>query len=979
MKKYHVSTGGQKEAIMDCICLCFAEYNEPKGHDFILIVRDICKETIVIQSQDSRLLQYAKTAVLKFASQSQIPIMKLELRGVVTAVQGNILTLKQDVSMEVVDSLQFINVSRWDYKLSEKDSSNIVDLIACSHSVKHAVLEFPYRPPKVDAMALLNVSSNNMKIEWKVGQMVFTLNPQSGEWEMLFKGYGSSKTHISSFDPNPESMESEKERQPSTSSLLATSTDVIKLSVHQGRNKRKGSDPISQPAAPEKKAKVQEVKVETTYCGVATSQSSECQNSLETKATITKAGGVLEIPNTDVVLIVPPKALPEGMEQCEMHLRIIPRGLLKEQLTSFSSNSSAIVELLPDSLSLQCPARLSLPHCLVLEGTGDRKARIFMSHHRKGRTPQWEEQNHLSYHLEDTTCIIYLNTFCWVKISINDEIVKAKKLVLYTAARNLQPLDKMAEIHAGYYLDLPDEKKVVQDTQDLVIAHRKIFYFMKRKYPLQISLDNIFPSGWQYGSKRPKLQEITYEQIKSCTRYSVIYTLKRKSSTAGNPLCVFSISQENGQISVKLAVHLKAVEQDPSPLTVMEPSKTCSLVERYEAPLKAVSKTITNTGGALKIPDSDVILEIPQNALPADMDSCLIWMRIIQSRIVEDQVKSLCSNASTAVELFPRNLRLRRSAKLVLPHCLQFKKRKTSCARIYTNNESGSQSPWREKPNMSYELTDSACIVHLKKFCCVKYAIDDKRVRAKRIRVYTAVKKMKKSDELAEVEVGFYSDIPGGQELLRLNPNLVVDSQRTLPFMERQNFDLELSLDSILPEQWTCCIPKEKPQEIPFRVIASSIEHSHLYILQKGYDKPGNVTCRFTAMQKEGLMPVDLSLRLSTSWLHQTSPQYPTQKSTVLQGEKVKLDTLEWLSKRLGPEWKAVCRKLDLKDAELNQLEANDKNNIQEVIFQSLLRWRRRKGSAATVRSLSEALKKGDRTGLAETILKYTDELPEDD
>lgn len=78
-----------------------------------------------------------------------------------------------------------------------------------------------------------------------------------------------------------------------------------------------------------------------------------------------------------------------------------------------------------------------------------------------GSGPEWEEKTHLSYHLEDTACIILLDRLCWVKFSVDDEIVKAKKLIVYTALRKLQPQDEFAEIHIGYYLDLPDQIKVI--------------------------------------------------------------------------------------------------------------------------------------------------------------------------------------------------------------------------------------------------------------------------------------------------------------------------------------------------------------------------------------------------------------------------------------------------------------------------------------------------------------------------------------
>lgn len=80
----------------------------------------------------------------------------------------------------------------------------------------------------------------------------------------------------------------------------------------------------------------------------------------------------------------------------------------------------------------------------------------------------------------------------------------------------------------------------------------------------------------------------------------------------------------------------------------------------------------------------------------------------------------------------------------------------------------GSPSYWEEQHTVSYTLDDAACIIHLDKLCCLKYFIDDKIVTAKIIRVYTAAKKVDKKDEFAEVEVGYFPDIPGGGEVSKL-------------------------------------------------------------------------------------------------------------------------------------------------------------------------------------------------------------------
>lgn len=95
-------------------------------------------------------------------------------------------------------------------------------------------------------------------------------------------------------------------------------------------------------------------------------------------------GGVLEIPSTGVVLMIPRNAFSDDTQHCEILLRIIPREIITDQADNFSSNSSTVIELLPDSLKFQRPVRLTVPHCLVLQGARERKVRIFVSHHRIG-------------------------------------------------------------------------------------------------------------------------------------------------------------------------------------------------------------------------------------------------------------------------------------------------------------------------------------------------------------------------------------------------------------------------------------------------------------------------------------------------------------------------------------------------------------------------------------------------------------------
>ncbi|KAJ8018356.1 hypothetical protein HOLleu_43694 [Holothuria leucospilota] len=104
----------------------------------------------------------------------------------------------------------------------------------------------------------------------------------------------------------------------------------------------------------------------------------------QSQAVITQFGGVVEIPDTGVILRVPPNALPEHMERCLIQMRIIPTSMSHDETMSFSSNSSVRVELLPNHFRFRCYVQLTLPHCLELKKNVLRRARIFMSHHNEG-------------------------------------------------------------------------------------------------------------------------------------------------------------------------------------------------------------------------------------------------------------------------------------------------------------------------------------------------------------------------------------------------------------------------------------------------------------------------------------------------------------------------------------------------------------------------------------------------------------------
>ncbi|KAJ8034148.1 NLR family CARD domain-containing protein 4 [Holothuria leucospilota] len=60
--------------IMNCICLCLAEYDGYKGHYIKDVISEVCKADISIHSEDSRLQQRTKVSMLQLASDCEVSI-----------------------------------------------------------------------------------------------------------------------------------------------------------------------------------------------------------------------------------------------------------------------------------------------------------------------------------------------------------------------------------------------------------------------------------------------------------------------------------------------------------------------------------------------------------------------------------------------------------------------------------------------------------------------------------------------------------------------------------------------------------------------------------------------------------------------------------------------------------------------------------------------------------------------------------------
>ncbi|XP_071843371.1 uncharacterized protein [Apostichopus japonicus] len=158
MRDFKTGDGEIPDYIINCICLCFAEYDGYKGHNFKDSVTEICRrESVNFSSEDSRLLLRSKVSMLTFASRSKIPIKCLKLSDVVEKITEKALILKADVSLGVLNTLSAIEVNS---------------------------LLLPSPPVAVkDEKVLSNLQSRNISVEWIIGaNLIHTLNVTTGEW-----------------------------------------------------------------------------------------------------------------------------------------------------------------------------------------------------------------------------------------------------------------------------------------------------------------------------------------------------------------------------------------------------------------------------------------------------------------------------------------------------------------------------------------------------------------------------------------------------------------------------------------------------------------------------------------------------------------------------------------------------------------------------------------------------------------------------
>ncbi|KAJ8034799.1 Protein NLRC5 [Holothuria leucospilota] len=326
-------------------------------------------------------------------------------------------------------------------------------------------------------------------------------------------------------------------------------------------------------------------------------------NKLRAEAEISREGGKLEIPNTGVKLDVPPNAFGDDVDHVLLQMKIILPGTFDEPASSFTSNTSTVVEVLPNNLRLKEAVSLTIPHCLELEADrkdGSYTAKIFISHHKAGTPPIWEENSNLLYNLDDTKCTIWLETFCWVKFVINGAIVKGKKIQVYTAGKELVHGDDIVELEVGYYPDLPGGGEILRNNEILILLLKKPFIFLKKgKIPLTLSLQKVVPSSWK---PLDLSQEIPFQCIANSEERSCPFVFENENKGPSLPVFVFWISQgDRGfRLSMRPQTEFVTYHQLKENLASQLQLNDCVRLINYFALPKDQSEAILNSGSSTK-------------------------------------------------------------------------------------------------------------------------------------------------------------------------------------------------------------------------------------------------------------------------------------------------------------------------------------------------------------------------------------------
>ncbi|XP_071843980.1 uncharacterized protein [Apostichopus japonicus] len=274
------------------------------------------------------------------------------------------------------------------------------------------------------------------------------------------------------------------------------------------------------------------------------SRGSVTSSPLSTQSLVSVDGQNMRIHGTNVKLEIPPNAL---TEPCSIEMNIVSNVRFEAHSKSFTDNSSVTVELLPNKLQFRRPVQLFLPHCLKLkQDVNQELVKVYVSHHKEGYQPNWEELHNAAFQLKADHCVIFLRSFCWVTYRVDDNIVEGKRIRVYTAGKPMNLRDRIVNLEVGYYPDLPGYSQQLHLKDDSLLEQHKQYLFLKEgRNHLYIYLHRIVSKNWKYITPRENPKEVSFKVVSNSEEKSCNFVLERKGRHRDIPTCIFLVGQQD--------------------------------------------------------------------------------------------------------------------------------------------------------------------------------------------------------------------------------------------------------------------------------------------------------------------------------------------------------------------------------------------------------------------------------------------------
>ncbi|KAJ8032133.1 hypothetical protein HOLleu_25569 [Holothuria leucospilota] len=201
------------------------------------------------------------------------------------------------------------------------------------------------------------------------------------------------------------------------------------------------------------------------------------------------------------MLHIEPDSFPQEDDVHIITLKILPRRLFDKPAECFEDHSTVMVEILPNNLELMHPAKLSLPHCLILKKANASEVQVFHSHHAKDQQPDWENiTKSVLYTLLPHCCEIWIEKFSWIKYTISGREVEGKKLFLYTLGKKCTKASNFITAEVGFFPALPGNDRITHDEADFITSSKRTVSVLRGSCRFQIVLNADISSPSLLGS-----------------------------------------------------------------------------------------------------------------------------------------------------------------------------------------------------------------------------------------------------------------------------------------------------------------------------------------------------------------------------------------------------------------------------------------------------------------------------------------------